>query len=87
MAVKSDPLRWGRCRVQESSDLERDSLRHGGPWTKRCHAGLLELVVPVCKRRSKISPRNRSGEPVVAETNQAITLRIELRGAVIPVVG
>jgi hypothetical protein len=39
------------------------------------------------KRRSKISPRNRSGEPVVAETNQAITLRIELRGAVIPVVG
>ena len=39
------------------------------------------------KRRSKIRPRNRSGEPVVAETNQAITLRIELRGAVIPVVG
>jgi AraC-like DNA-binding protein len=47
LAVKADPLRWGRCRVQESTDLERDSLRHRRPWSKRCHAGLLELVVPV----------------------------------------
>ncbi len=46
-AVKADPLRWGRCRVQESTTLEAESLRHAGPWTKRCHAGLIELVVPV----------------------------------------
>lgn len=47
LAVKADPLRWGRCRVQESTTLEEESLRRGGPWTKRCHAGLTELVVPV----------------------------------------
>lgn len=47
LAVKSDPLRWGRCRVQESTELEAESRRRGGAWSKRCHAGLVELVVPV----------------------------------------
>lgn len=47
MAVKSDPLRWGRCRVQESVDLAAESLRRRAPWRKRCHAGLIELVAPI----------------------------------------
>lgn len=47
MAVKREPLRWGRCRVQESTALEDACLRHGRAWSKRCHAGLVELVVPV----------------------------------------
>ena len=37
--------------------------------------GWFGRVLQQCKRRSKFSPRNRSGEPVVAETNQAIALR------------
>ncbi|MBN8527260.1 MAG: PocR ligand-binding domain-containing protein [Planctomycetes bacterium] len=47
MAVKADPRRWGRCRVVESTDLEAACAARRGPWLKRCHAGLVELVVPV----------------------------------------
>lgn len=47
MAVKADARRWGRCRVVESTDLEAECAARRGPWLKRCHAGLVELVVPV----------------------------------------
>ncbi len=47
MAVKGPGGAWDRCKVREGPDLLADIERLGRPFTKTCHAGVVEHVIPL----------------------------------------
>ena len=77
MAVKAHPARNRCCARTESSDLAKHSVRWPGPWLKRCHAEVVELVLPIRRTDQLVGyliagPFRRSGiRPTDADLQQA----------------
>lgn len=48
-AVKADPARLALCSRNDSLLLAEEAEKRGGPFPHRCHAGAVELIVPLAE--------------------------------------
>jgi AraC-like DNA-binding protein len=77
LAVKADAARNRCCARTESSDLAKETIRRPGPWLKRCHAEVVELVLPIRRADQLVGyliagPFRRPGiRPSAADLHQA----------------